>query len=93
MVLPANLALLAFLGINTRPTVTIISSVMTLTGLGFLYLVLKHGFVFGRGVTYSIENNPRTYYVNVAVIFGWYLFVVAFTIGLYLQEVGYFPRL
>jgi len=92
VVLPSNLALLAFLGIKTRPAVAIISSVMTLGGLGFLYLVLKHGFVLGRGVTYSIENNPRTYYANVAFVFGWYLVVVAFTVGLYLQEIGYLSQ-
>ena len=92
VILPSNIGLLALLGIKTRLAVTIPSSVVTLGALGFLYLVLKHGFVFGRGVTYSIENNARTYYANVALIFGMYLLAVAFTVGLFLQEIGYLSQ-
>ncbi|HSY19863.1 MAG TPA: hypothetical protein VK815_16085 [Candidatus Acidoferrales bacterium] len=69
-----------------KPYVTI-SSFMTFGALGFIVLVLKHGFMIGgKASVIKKADSPFKFYVNAAFLLGIYLFMLAMSVGLYFQE-------
>ena len=83
-----NTLVIAFFIIKTGFRDYIITiSVVTFGGLIFLFLAVKHGSMIGKnGMVIKKEDNPFRFYANVALLLGIYLFMLAVSIGLFLQE-------
>ena len=83
----ANVALYLFLVMRgARGTGIFISAVMAAGGLGFLYLMLKKGFVLGRGQRYSVDGKPRAFWASAVLCFCWYLMVTFVAVAFYFQD-------
>jgi hypothetical protein len=82
-----NVALYLFLLIHgARAAGIFISAIMAATGLVFIYLTIKNGFVFGRRRRYSLEDQPKAFWASAAFGFVWYLLVTFIAVGFYFQD-------
>lgn len=71
---------------GARATGVFISAIMSATGLVFIYLTIKNGFVFGRGRRYSVDDQPRAFWASAVFCFLWYLVVTFIAVGFYFQD-------
>lgn len=67
----------------------VISAIVTLGWLGFMFVVLKHGYMFGSRIVILKENSPTKFYVNIGLLLLGYGLMILFSFGLYLQKIGY----
>lgn len=83
----ANVGLYLFLLLRgARGTGIFISALMAAGGLTFLYLIIKKGFVLGRGARYSVEGEPKAFWASAALCFCWYLVVTLVAVAFYVQD-------
>ncbi|MBI2517371.1 MAG: hypothetical protein HYV95_10705 [Opitutae bacterium] len=83
----ANVGLYLFLQLRgARGTGIFISALMAAAGLVFLYLIIKKGFVWGRGARYSIDGDPRAIWASAGFCFCWYLVVTLAAVAFYFQD-------
>jgi len=91
--LPLNIFMLAFFWWKTGlKNYVVISAISTVGWLSFMLVVLKHGYMLGRRIVVTREENSLKFYCNVGLLLFGYLLMIFFSVGLYLQETGYLAR-
>jgi len=84
-----NVLLLVFFLAMTGPQKYIlICGIVMFGSTGFIFLVLKNGYILRRGKTISIKTDPRKFYINIGLLIFIYLIVLLFSCLFYLQEAG-----
>lgn len=84
-----NVLLITFFWVKTGlKSYIIISGIVTLGTLCFIFLVLKNGYMLSRRTVISKERNPKDFYANVGLLLLFYFLMLGFSLGLYLQETG-----
>lgn len=60
--------------------------------LSGFYFGFKRGFMLSRGVAISKQRDSSKFYLNIGILFGIYLLVLLFFVGMFLQQTGYLAR-
>ena len=87
-----NVALMFFFALKTGiKTYLVPTCIVTFGAGGFIFLVLKHGFMISKGRYIRRNENPVQFYGDVVLLFVIYLVMLFMATCLYLQEIGYLP--